>query len=158
MRRNFNEPTSALFFLIPQSQARFTFTRKRETSVGGVDVWEIAFKETATPTLIRTTDGLDVPSEGTVWVTPSDGTVVQTRLVLGGFAGPSSSSNVEVTYARDPRLGIWLPATMKERHDGFLEKASSAGRGIRTVAEHSAVMGTATYSDFKRFEMSAIIK
>ena len=27
-RRNFNEPTAALFFLLPASQARFAFTRK----------------------------------------------------------------------------------------------------------------------------------
>jgi hypothetical protein len=62
-RRNFNEPTATLFFMMPSTQSRFVFSRKGEVSIDGVHVWEIAFKETRRPTLIRTTDGRDVPSQ-----------------------------------------------------------------------------------------------
>jgi len=158
-RRNFNEPMSALFFLLPATQPRFVFTRKRDTSLGGIDVWEIEFEEKSRPTLIRTTDGRDAITHGTIWVVPADGTVVRTKLVLTGFAGAGSSSSIEVTYARDPRLGLWLPAAMAERHAGSIRPVSMQRRRMSSLIDDQAVVtGTATYSDFKRFETAATIK
>jgi VWFA-related protein len=138
-RRNFNDPTAALLFFLPGNQARFTFTPKGATSIEGVDVMEIDFREKSNPTLIRTTDGRDVASQGTIWVVPTDGTVVRTRLIVSGFAGMGSSARVEATFGRDKRLGLWLPVKMTERHEGRLG---------------TAVTATATYGDFKRFETS----
>jgi hypothetical protein len=157
-RRNFNEPTAALFFLTPALLPRFAFTRKGESTVGGVTVWEVEFKEKSRPTLIRTANGGDVPSQGTVWIVPADGTVVRTRLVINGFSGRNSSS-IDVTYARDERLGLWLPATMKERHEtDIVEGGRSAFGAAPASARLTVVVGTATYSDFKRFETTAIVK
>jgi VWFA-related protein len=160
LRRNFNEPTVALFFLLPKGQSRFSFVRKRETTIDGTAVWEIDYHETARPTLIRTTVGTDVPCEGTIWVVPADGTVIRTRLSLSRFAGPASSSQVEVTYLRDARLGLWLPATMKERHDADMPVTVGTGnlRTTRSTLRRTTVSATATYSDFKRFETSATFK
>ena len=120
-------------------------------------MWEIGFKEKARPTLIRTVDGLDVPSEGSIWVAPSDGTVVRTRLEVTGFAGRASTSTVEVTYARDPRLDLWLPSTMKERQDGEVAVAVESRRAMSAMRQ-AIVTGFATYGDFKRFETSATVK
>ncbi|HMC76679.1 MAG TPA: VWA domain-containing protein, partial [Vicinamibacterales bacterium] len=53
-RRNFNEPTAALFFFMPSLLPRFAFTRKGESVIDGATVWEVEFKEQARPTLIRT--------------------------------------------------------------------------------------------------------
>ena len=161
--RNFNEPTAALFFFLPGSLSRFTFTHKRDATVAGVNVWEIEFKETATPTLIKTTDGKDVPAHGTLWVVPDSGTVVRTVLAVKGFAGLSSSSTIDVGYTRDDHLQVWLPATMSDRHETEREVQRSAGGGRRvsstvTVQQQIVVAGTATYSDFKRFETSATIR
>ena len=97
-RRNFNEPTAALFFLLPASQARFTFTRQGMTTVDGVTAMEIDFRETGSPTVIRTSDGRDVAAQGTIWVVPSDGTVLRTRLGVSGFGGPRTSSTIDVTF------------------------------------------------------------
>jgi hypothetical protein len=158
VRRNFNDPTAALFFLMPSLLPRFAFTRKGESSVNGVNVWEVEFKEKSRPTLIRTRDGRDVPSEGTIWVVPSDGTVVRTQLAISGFYG-RSGSKIEVTYARDDRLGLWLPETMKERHEADIVEAGRSAYGAAIAsARTTVVVGTATYSDFKRFETSATIK
>jgi VWFA-related protein len=158
VRRNFNDPTAALFFLMPSLLPRFAFTRKGESSVNGVNVWEVEFKEKSRPTLIRTRDGRDVPSEGTIWVVPSDGTVVRTQLAISGFYG-RSGSNIEVTYARDDRLGLWLPETMKERHEADIVEAGRSAYGSTIAsARTTVVVGTATYSDFKRFETSATVK
>ncbi len=101
-RRNFNEPTAALFFFTPVHQTRFTFTRKGMTAVNGVTAMEIDFHETGSPTLIRTTDGRDMVSDGTIWVVPADGTVLRTRLTVRGFVGPASSATVDVTSRETP--------------------------------------------------------
>src|SRR4029079_4179436 len=84
--RNFNVPTSALFFFQPANLSRFTFTRKGTKKIEGVTAWEIEFKETKSPTLIMTRGGKDVPVEGTLWVDPEEGTVVQTRIKMRNFA------------------------------------------------------------------------
>jgi hypothetical protein len=158
MHRNVNEPTAALFFLTTSLHPRFAFTRRGESSLNGVTVWEVDFKEKIRPTLIRTSTGRDVPSEGTIWVVPSDGTVVRTRLVLSGFTGRSGST-IDVTYARDERLGLWLPQTMKERHEAeAIESGRSAYGSTAASRRTSVVVATATYSDFKRFETSATFK
>jgi hypothetical protein len=84
--RNFNTPTAALFFFLPQNLDRFAFTRKGPKTIDGVRTVEIAFKEKRTPTLIMTRAGRDVPLEGALWVNPDDGTVVRTRISMERFA------------------------------------------------------------------------
>lgn len=90
--RNFNVPTAALFFFMPQNHARFTFERKGTRKIDDVQTIEIAFKETRRPTLVMTRAGQDVPIEGSLWVNPVDGTVVRTRLKLRNFADEMGSS------------------------------------------------------------------
>jgi len=155
-RRNFNEPTSALFFMLPAIQSRFQFSRRGESTLDGMQVMEIGFQEKTHPTLIRTSTGGDVPSEGSIWVVPSDGTVVRTKLAHNGFAGLGSSSTIDVTYTRDSRLGLWVPAIMKERYAGNLQTLAIARMG--PSATQGVVVGTATYEDFKRFEITSAIK
>jgi hypothetical protein len=96
--RNFNVPTSALFFFQPSLVARFTFRRTGEKTIDGVRAWVLDFKETHTPTLIVKRDGSNVPCEGTVWVVPGDGAVLRTRLRLRKFA--DSSHMEEYRYSR----------------------------------------------------------
>ncbi|MGE5815409.1 MAG: hypothetical protein ACM36C_13050 [Acidobacteriota bacterium] len=84
--RNFNVPTTTLFFFHPSNIGRFTFERKATKKIDGIETWEINFIETARPTMMGTRSGKDVPCQGTVWVRPSDGTVLRTRLRLRNFA------------------------------------------------------------------------
>jgi hypothetical protein len=146
-RRNFNDPTAALFFFLPGNQARFAFTRKGTTTIDGVEAVEIDFKERSTPTFVRTSDGHDVASHGTFWVVPTDGTVVRTRLIVSGFAGIGSSARIEATFGRNERLGMWVPVTMTERCEGI-------PRSSNRFANAASVTATATYGDFKRFQTS----
>lgn len=53
-------PTTALFFLSRSSQPRFAFQRKNVQRIDGVSTWEIAFRETHRPTLVRTRAVADV--------------------------------------------------------------------------------------------------
>lgn len=89
--RNFNVPTSAMFFFLPANLQRFEFTRKGTKKIDGVETWEIAFKEVRSPTLIMTRAGVDVPITGSLWVRPEDGTVVRTRLRMSNFADQMTS-------------------------------------------------------------------
>lgn len=90
--RNFNVPTAALFFFTPKDLGRFTFTHKGTPKVDGIPTWEITFKETQRPALIRTRGGADVPIEGTLWVKPDDGVVVKTLVRMKNFVGNEVSS------------------------------------------------------------------
>lgn len=100
--RNFNVPTAAMFFFLPDNLARFAFSRKGSKKVNGVETWEIAFKETRTPTLVMTAAGVDVPLSGILWVKPEDGTVVRTRLQLKNFADQMTSP-VQTAPAQRPQ-------------------------------------------------------
>ena len=84
--RNFNTPTSTLFFFYPANLSKFLFTKKGTKKIENVETWEIAFKETATPTIVKTRSGRMVPLEGTLWVSPADGAVLKSRLTMRNFA------------------------------------------------------------------------
>ena len=100
--RNFNVPTAGMFFFLPQDHARFTFTRKGNKKIEGVDTWEIEFKEMRRPTLIRTRAGQDVPIEGALWVKPEEGTVVRTRFKMRNFADQEGSTAPQTAPVQRP--------------------------------------------------------
>jgi hypothetical protein len=148
--RNFNVPTAALLFFRPENLDRFKFTKK---AVGRDGIWEVAFRETERPTLVRTPEGASVPSAGSVWVNAADGTVVRTRLVMKGFGGEArtrargnATAQVEVTYARVVALDMWLPDTMAESYE-----VVKGATWERTTTE-------ARYSDYRVFQTFGRIK
>jgi hypothetical protein len=145
--RTFNVPTTTLFFFTSGSLDRFKFSRKRSDA----DAWEIGFRETAKPTLIRTPDGQSVPTEGSVWVNPSDGTVLRTRTRMTDFAprtsgGSRGTADVDVSYQRVPAIDMWLPATMTESYD--------ASRGL----SWDRATGRSEYTDYRQFQTMVRIK
>jgi hypothetical protein len=146
--RTFNVPTTTLFFFKSDSLDRFKFSHKKNTED---TTWEIGFRESARPTLIRTPDGQSVPIEGTVWVNAADGTVMRTRIRMADFSPPGKRvsrtvANVEVTYARVAAIDMWLPATMTESYEG----------ADGTSAHH--VTGRADYTDYRQFQTTVRIK
>lgn len=146
--RNFNVPTTALFYFTPDNVDRFKYSARRVLDDG---TWEIAFKEKGRPTMIRTPDGEPVYSSGTIWVVPADGTIVRT-LLKAEFAIPrgrlpyGGTASVDVTYRRVDTLGMWLPAVMDESIEGYRSGTSSS------------VSGRAEYSDYRVFTTSVRIK
>jgi hypothetical protein len=148
IQRNFNVPTTALFFFSADNLDRFKFSAKKVDTSG---LWEIAFRETSRPTLIRTPAGNSVQSTGLLWVNPSDGTVVRTLLEFEGFvaSGPRRShgtGRVDVTYARVADLDMWLPASMDEEFE--------AVRGNT----RDNIWGQALYSNYRQFTTLVRIK
>ena len=159
--RNFNVPTTALFFFHPATIVRFSFERKGTETINGVVTSELEFRETARPTLVRTREGRDVPARGRIWVVPGDGTVLRTRVELRNFADRpptwsttrmnpriESSAVVEVTYHLDQRAAAWLPVKMSEAYEGPM----TAFGGAEPFQGRAS--GVAEYSAFKRFDTS----
>jgi hypothetical protein len=140
--RTFNVPTSSLFFFVPTNLSRFAFQQDGSERIDGIETRKIAFQEVSAPTLIMTAAGRDVPSSGTLWVNPADGSVLRTRLTVLEYAGASSFATVDVTYRREPSIDLLVPALMRESYNVGL---------ARVAAE-------ATYSDYKRFQTSIRIK
>ena len=148
IQRNFNVPTTLLFFFVPENHDRFKFAARR---VAGDGTWEIAFRETSTPTLIRTADGQSIRSAGTIWVQPDTGTIVRTRLDLDVVLGRKTLAHhgrgsVDVVYQVVETMRMWLPRTMDEQFE-----ASREGVWDR-------VSGHAEYSDYRTFTTSVRIK
>jgi hypothetical protein len=139
--RTINFPLLVLQFVRPQNQVRSDFKIDGTTRVNGVQAAILSFKEHATPRMIRTVD--EAPARGRFWIDPTSGRVLRTEFFIetrpplpkGGRA--SLTTLIQVEYADQPAFGIWLPVSMQERYVG--------GR---------AVEGAATYSNFRRFNVT----
>jgi hypothetical protein len=148
VERNFNVPTTVLFFFTRDRQERFKFTAKGVQEDGS---WEIAYRETQHPTLIRTPEGKSVPSDGSIWVNPADGTIVRTVLKVGGMGvgapkGVRGAGTIDVTYSHVAALGMWLPESMVEQFE-------IKGRDTRDT-----ITGRATYTNYRQFQTSVRIR
>jgi hypothetical protein len=148
IHRNFNVPTTALFFFRSENQNRFKFSAKGVSRDG---IWEIVFRETSKPTLIRTPTGQSVISKGSIWVNPADGTIVRTLLEVDGFVSregrrTTGTGRVDVQYRRVPELDMWLPEWMDEEFHAT------------RADETEMITGRAWYSKYRRFQTSIRIK
>jgi hypothetical protein len=129
-------PTLALRFLLPPYRSRFTFAAAGEERVGGEIVSKVRFTERERPTVIQVNDS-NVPSAGMIWVRRADGAVVRTSLTL---TTPSNMKvSIAVSFGRDPRLDVWVPARMDERYEEISGDSTTC---------------SARYSNYRRFETS----
>jgi hypothetical protein len=155
VQRNFNVPTSALFFFVSANHDRFKFAARRVAEDG---TWEITFREPGKSTLIVTPDRDPVSTAGTIWVRPDDGVIVRTVLDVDArmrHIDPPEreKGRIDVRYRLVDTLGMWLPATMDESFEGT--------HGPSTPGAPEAwdkVTGHAEYSNYRTFQTSVRIK
>lgn len=145
IERNFNVPTTALFFFRTESHDRFKFTAR--DPVQGTA--RIAFRETYNPTFIRTPAGVSVPSEGELWVDPADGTIRRTILItaMQNKDGQHGTGRVDVAYRFVEQIGMWLPSKMDEEWTTTTR-----------LNAWEQVAGHAVYSNYRQFTTSGRIK
>jgi hypothetical protein len=135
IQRNINTPTLPLPFLTTLHKGRFAFKiGKREDGIPGE---VIEFRETARPTFITTAGNGDLPVNGKFWVDARDGTVLRTELHA---VDTSVEGHIVVSYELDAGSGLRVPARMEERY--------------RRGRDPNEVRGVATYSRFRRFQVS----
>jgi hypothetical protein len=135
INRNINAPTLPLAFLTGRHRHRFEFKLgRRDDSDPGV---EIEFRETGRPTFVSTTGGRDLPVRGRFWINESDGTVLRTEM---DAVDTGVEAHITVTYQKDDGIGLFAPARMEERY--------------RRPRDPTEVHGVATYSRFRRFQVS----
>ena len=131
--RNINLPTFAFFLLHPGLQPRFSWKRREHTDEG---IWVFSFKEKGRPTVVRTSQGKPVYSEGRVWIDARTGIVQRTRIELHF---DRVEYRMEVAFEPVAAIGFTLPVRLHESY--------------RTPS--SDVEGTSTYSHYRRFTTEA---
>jgi hypothetical protein len=137
IRRSVNNPHVALRFLRRQAQARSRFRITGSARVDRLSATVLELEEQATPRLIGSTDA--APTRGKFWIDTASGRVLRSELSLeSGVAGQKTTTartRIRVSYARDERMGEWLPSSMEEEY--------RVGAAL--------VEGSARYSGFRRF-------
>jgi hypothetical protein len=142
LQRTVNVPVLALSILDPATQRRFQFSRAKDekpklaaTPAAGT-FWTIEYQEVSAGTIIRTTNGRDMPCRGRFWIEAGTGRVLVSELTAEDTA---LRALIDVTYQPDPAVGLLVPSVMRERYD------------VR--GDGSRVDGTATYGKFRRFQV-----
>jgi hypothetical protein len=137
--RNFNDPMLALLPLTPAHRSRFSF------SVGpavrprpGVAFATLRFRERERPTLVRGQTGASVYGRGELTVEPTTGVVRRARI---GFRYDDIDVDLATDFARDERLGLWVPSRFAERYTS----TQDGRREVTTV--------DAEYSNYRRFDV-----
>lgn len=136
--RNVNFPAMALTFLAGANQPRSSFKLDGRAKVAGVETMIVAFKETRIPTVVKS--GADnLPVSGRFWIEPASGRVMKSKME---FESRDFSGEVEVTYGYVEKLQLWLPVEMNDSVQGIGEE----------------VVSRATYTNFRKFATSSVIK
>ena len=144
MVRTINVPVLALVILDPDHQERFEFKRTDRGNPllrPGTDkmpdsAWIIEYRETHTETIIRTTNGRDLPAHGRFWIEPGTGQVLRSELIAEDV---DIRGLINVRYQPAPDIALLVPIEMRERYE------------IRRNGTH--VDGTATYGRFRQFQV-----
>lgn len=135
-RRTINNPVFALMFLQSGSGHHCRFAPRGSDRKKGVNLRVVEFVEDKSPTLITGETGRDMPASGRFWIERETGRVVKAEVRVDG---DEIKARLTTSFRRDAPLGIDVPSEMTEDYE--------FPGGI--------VAGTATYSHFQRFEVTA---
>jgi hypothetical protein len=145
VERNINVPLFPLRFLTPENRPRFRFKPAGQRQSAGVDVWRIEYDERARPTIITDRAERDMPAKGWFLADQITGAIVESGMRV---EEPGLVAEIIVTYRRDPALGMWVPAQMRETYSTARQSTLS---GLPRM--EPSVVGTASYSKFRRFQV-----
>ena len=134
IERTINLPTLPMVYLTEAHRGRFQFELVKRDSDDGTLV---QFREVRGPTYISTRNGRDMPSTGRFWLDEASGAIRRTELDV---EDSTVEAHIKVAYRLDAGLGVWVPVRMEERY--------------RDRGSTSEVRGVATYSRFRKFQVS----
>ncbi len=145
--RTLNIPTFPLIVVHPEHGDRFRLRVRGVRQQEGVTVREVTFEERQRPTLVRSTEGRNVPLSGRLLVDDATGEFIHARL------DPRSegvTSRIEVWFERVPGLPLRVPVRMWEWYQAIGEIRDSSvdvGRAFR----RAYIEGLAEYREFRRY-------
>lgn len=140
------EPTLALATLRPDNRDGYRFERRGRGSIDGVLTVEVAFTEVAGRTLVRDTQGHDLPARGRFWAREADGAVLRSEIFFEAPAHPGEGLEAVTEYRLDEGLGILVPAVLRETLRSL--------PALPTPAIRAPVESTARYERFRRIVVS----
>lgn len=145
--RTLNIPTFPLIVVHPEHRARFRLRVRGVRHDGGLAVREVTFSERQRPTLVRSTEGRNVPLTGRLLVDDATGEFIHARLDPHPVG---VTSRIEVWFDRVPGLPLRVPVRMWEWYQvtGEIRDPSvDMGHAFR----HAYIEGLADYSEFRRY-------
>jgi len=138
VQRDINLPTFALKVLRKAEIDRFAFERQGTARIGGVQTWKIRFHEIKGQSLVVGGKGEILYSNGTLWIEPETGRVLQTEFEIENpYARVRVKGRIAVTYGTGKKVNILVPVAMTEEYE-------SAYNNISCRAD---------YSNFRPFEV-----
>jgi len=143
--RTINVPLYPLKILLPEHLGRFEFALGQAAEAGGVKVRSVTFTEVGRPALIRDLEGNDVPVQGRFLVEPTTGAIIESTV---SAELTTCFASIVVRYARNTKMGLWVPTEMRERYSAVVQV------GVMRQTGESLLEGTARYSNFRRFQVS----
>jgi hypothetical protein len=126
-------------FLQADNQSRSSFSTDGRATIGKVACEIVSFVEQRTPSLIQSPYAITV--RGRFWIEPATGAVLRSELRAKAALTENGTQMVRavvtVSYAREPKLGIWVPATMDETYDVGISGQITRGQSLTGHAEYS---------------------
>ncbi len=144
--RNFNTPAFPLQILLASPLSRFTWTREASDAAGPGCCVVLAFSEIASPTMVRTPAGHDVPMKGRLWIEPRTGRIARAMLRFSNRAEEIDGA-FDVTYGEQAGLDVLVP---KRLWEWYLTPDPERAFGLR----RAYVEGQASYGDLRRFTVT----
>lgn len=138
VRRDMNLPSFALRVLRRSEIARFSFERSGTAKIDDIQTWKIRFREQRGIALISGGKGENLYSNGTLWIEPETGRVLQTEFeVENPYAEGRVKATISVTYGTGKKVPILVPSYMIEHYE----------------SRYNTIDCRADYSNFRPFEV-----
>ena len=151
LTRTFNTPLLALAVVHLERQPRFRFSDLKLDRTAGQDIYVVAYREQASPTLVQGLDGRDLPARGRLWIEGRSGRVLRSEIVIEhplvvarqtavGMSGVHAPvvATMSTVFRDHPEFTVAVPVEMRE------EYRLPDWAGLE-------VTGVATYTQFRRF-------
>ena len=138
-----SDPAVALQFISGEMQTKCTFKLEKRESIDGFPVIRVGFKETRTPggkQLLGTPGNAE--ASGRFWIDPTTGGILKTELWA---TSNLESVVINVTYAKDMALDLWLPTKMSQAYQWKEGDAVLTNRNAGGYDERMSFQGAASY-------------
>jgi hypothetical protein len=140
-----NDPTLALQFIAANAQAGMTYKLENVKRVDGTQIASIGFKENGgRDTKFKLGTRGNASASGRLLLDAATGTIRKTELWVDS---KTENVRINVTYAPDAKLGLWLPEKMSETYDWRELDDVASNRGVGAYGERQFFQANAIYSN-----------